>query len=231
MKITDEAVTLTVTTHSESSKIIKCLTKNHGIFSGFVKNTSIKNSNLTIGSLIQFNWNARLEEHIGILKFELIKSYTHYFLFDKKKLISISCLLDIISSTFGEREHINGLFDLLTGYLEHISCNDFDFKKYISIELEILRMAGYGLKLDRCNQTGTNHDLLYVSPKTGCAISREAGEQYRHKLLILPDLNLEIIPEKEREYALTLTGYFFERYVYKNIKHILPESRKLLSSQ
>ena len=228
MKIIDEAIVLNIKTYSENSKIIKCLTKEHGIFSGFIKNSSRKNNNITSGSLIKFNWTARLEEHIGTLKFEPIKDSAHNFLFDKQKLISVYCLLEIISSSFEEREHIIGLFNLLEDYLEYISKNMFNFKKYIFIELELLKLAGYSLKLDRCGQSGSEQNLRYVSPKTGSAISGHIGEEYRHKLLILPDLNSDNLSKEEQQNALNLTAYFFERYIYKNIVHKLPESRKLL---
>jgi DNA repair protein RecO (recombination protein O) len=226
MKLTDEAIVLSINTYSENSKIIKCLTKSHGIFSGFIKSSSGKNSNIMEGSLIKFHWSARLEEHIGTLKFEPIKSFAQNFLFDKKKLISVSCLLDITSSSFEEREYIHGLFELIYGYIEYISHNEFDFKIYIDTELEILTLAGYGLKLNVCGKTGEVENLSYVSPKTGCAISKKIGEEYRHKLLPLP--NMQQFSRIDKQNALDLTKYFFKRYIYKNIRNKLPESRKFL---
>ena len=42
------------------------------------------------------------------------------------------------------------------------------------------------LDLDECAATGTTADLIYVSPKTGRAVSRAAGEAFHDRLLPLP---------------------------------------------
>jgi len=42
-------------------------------------------------------------------------------------------------------------------------------------ELQLLSELGFGLDLDSCAATGSTTDLVYVSPKSGRAVSREAG--------------------------------------------------------
>src|SRR5208282_2033846 len=49
-----------------------------------------------------------------------------------------------------------------------------------------LAELGFGLDLASCAATGATADLIYVSPRTGRAVSREAGEAYREKLMRLP---------------------------------------------
>ena len=53
-------------------------------------------------------------------------------------------------------------------------------------ELVVLRELGFGLDLDRCAVTGRADSLAYVSPKTGRAVSLEAGHAYRDRILALP---------------------------------------------
>jgi DNA repair protein RecO (recombination protein O) len=50
----------------------------------------------------------------------------------------------------------------------------------------MLAELGFGLDLDNCAATGETTDLIYVSPKSGGAVSRAAGEPWRDKLLRLP---------------------------------------------
>ena len=53
-------------------------------------------------------------------------------------------------------------------------------------ELLLLDELGFGLDLESCAATGSRDDLVYVSPKSGRAVSRAAGEPYRDRLLPLP---------------------------------------------
>ena len=228
MQVTDEAIILSIKAHTENSKIFQYLTKGNGIFSGFVRNAQKKHGYITEGSKITTHWKARLEEQIGTLKYEPISGNSFNFLFDKEKSISISCLLQIISSSFPERQHIDGLFDLLENYIISLKESPFDFIKYINAELEILKLSGYELILDKCGHTGNTSDLAYVSPKTGRAISKEAGEEYKHKLLPLPNFQ-EMNKRNNIINSLNLTGYFFDRYIYRNSKKNLPKIRELLA--
>ena len=49
--------------------------------------------------------------------------------------------------------------------------------------LRLLAELGFGLDLDACAATGATDDLVYVSPKSGRAVSRAAGEPCADKLL------------------------------------------------
>ena len=102
---------------------------------------------------------------------------------------------------------------------------------YVRWELAVLRDVGFGLDLSACASTGVSENLIYVSPKSGQAVSEDAGRPYRDKLLALPDYLLVDNsgengngPETEGVRAgvapgalhdgLLLTGYFLERHVF-----------------
>ena len=53
-------------------------------------------------------------------------------------------------------------------------------------ELQVLAECGFQLDLERCAASGSRDDLIYVSPKTGRAISAVAGAPWRDRLLALP---------------------------------------------
>ena len=57
---------------------------------------------------------------------------------------------------------------------------------FVAFELALLAELGFGLDLGACAVTGTTEGLVWVSPKTGRAVSREAGAPYADKLLPLP---------------------------------------------
>ena len=72
-------------------------------------------------------------------------------------------------------------------------------------------------------------DLVYVSPKSGRAVSRGAGEPWRDKMLALPAFLLRgsglRADRAAIEQAFRLTGFFFSRHVYEPRGFGEPEAR------
>jgi DNA repair protein RecO (recombination protein O) len=72
-------------------------------------------------------------------------------------------------------------------------------------------------------------DLAYVSPKTGRAVSRQAGEEFRTKLLPLPAFlhDSADIPPTSAGLAegFALTGFFLARHVLEPRGLLLPAAR------
>ncbi len=60
-------------------------------------------------------------------------------------------------------------------------------QSYVAWECDLLAGLGFGLDLACCAATGATDDLAYVSPRSGRAVSRDAGRPYHDKLLPLPD--------------------------------------------
>src|ERR1700760_3211669 len=56
----------------------------------------------------------------------------------------------------------------------------------VRFELAMLAELGFGLDLENCAATGETSELIYVSPKSGGAVSRQAGDPWRDRLLRLP---------------------------------------------
>jgi DNA repair protein RecO (recombination protein O) len=98
-------------------------------------------------------------------------------------------------------------------------------------ELLLLQDLGFGLDLSECAATGSDADLIYVSPRSGRAVSRVAGEPYGTKLLVLPRFLLDDNAPTEPADILAgfaLTGYFLERYVLLPHDLTMPQSRERL---
>jgi DNA repair protein RecO (recombination protein O) len=108
-------------------------------------------------------------------------------------------------------------------------------------ELDFLAELGFGLDLAACAATGVKDDLIFVSPRSGRAVSRAAGEPYREKLMRLPlflsQKSLRQAPEEVQESeiaplapgdlvdAFALTGFFLDRHAFAPRGLPLPEAR------
>ncbi len=215
MNFKDRGIILSKSPLKEKSSIVTIFTENHGIYSGVLKQYNKKSGdNLVEGNLVDFFWNARLHEHLGSAKAELVKSYNAYLMTNKTKLYAFNSIVSILKASFCEREPHNNLFPQLILFMEKLK-ESFAFDEYIKFELEILKESGYQLQLNSCAATGSKEDLIYVSPKSGQAVSRNAGIPYASKLLTLPQflINKEPINLNSINDAFKLTSYFFERYI------------------
>ena len=74
----------------------------------------------------------------------------------------------------------------------------------------------------------TMDDLIYVSPKTGRAVSRAAGEPYKDRMLPLPPFLLSSQSRLEAGdvgAGLSLTAHFLEQFIFNPINRPLPPAR------
>ena len=102
---------------------------------------------------------------------------------------------------------------------------------YLRWELSLLEDMGFGLDLTRCTVTGSVRDLVYVSPKTGRAVSKDGAGEWAHKLLPLPQSLLgqgPVDPAGIREGLIT-TGFFLTKSLAPQLgDKPLPHSRQRL---
>lgn len=190
MNIKDIGIIIGHKALKETTSIITVLTKHHGLYSGIISRKSKQKTNIyQAGNLVDFFWQARLHEDIGLAKCELIRAYSSFVITDKSKLYALNSIISLIKRLFHERQAHVTFFEKLELYIKNLT-NGFDFKQYIDMELEMLTELGYGLELTNCAKTGSHHDLYYVSPKSGRAVSKDAGEAYKDKLLLLPQFLL-----------------------------------------
>jgi DNA repair protein RecO (recombination protein O) len=85
--------------------------------------------------------------------------------------------------------------------------------------MNILTECGYHIDLTQCASTGSASNLIYVSPRSGKAVSREAGDKYKNSLLVLPEFILLGTEPKDRyeiDKANILIEYFLKRYLVNN---------------
>src|SRR5690606_11700984 len=116
-----------------------------------------------------------------------------------------------------ERDPHPHLYRMLRLIVDHLDDALAAAELMARFELMMLEDLGVGLDLGCCAATGWTEDLVYVSPKTGRAVSREAGEPWADRLLPLPQFLLggeRAVPDAASlAGSFRLTGYFLTRHV------------------
>lgn len=220
MRWSDEAVVLSVRRHGESGLLVHLLTRSQGRHAGLVRGGQRPKLRAVyqIGNRLLVTWSARLAEHLGALQGELMRGYAAGLIADPARLACLAAAAAMADAALPEREPHQAAHDGLVALLERLERDDGWAAAYVAWEMRLLADLGFGLDLARCAATGATEDLIYVSPKTGRAVSREAGAPYREKLLRLPDfLRSDIIePPGASDLAdgFALTAYFLERDVF-----------------
>jgi len=217
MQWTDEGIVLGVKRHGEANAILDLMTRAHGRHLGMVRGGTGSRLKpiLQPGNTVSATWRARLDDHLGNYTVEPV-DLRAAATFAKPHAIYGLTHLTALMRLLPERdphEALYALFDMMLGHLEEAQVIA---PLVVRFELQLLSELGFGLDLAECAATGTTDDLVYVSPKSGRAVSREAGAPYAGRMLGLPAfLRDERAPASGKDVAegCALTGFFLERYV------------------
>lgn len=236
MRFTDHAILLGVTKYSESTGICRLFGRDYGLISGAVRGaTGRKNrGNYQPGNVLQVEWSARLAEHLGSLKCEMLSPVAAYFLNDPLRLAGLNSLLILTQTTMAEHDPHPQLYDALASLLDKMKRNEAWLADYARYELQLLSECGFRLELKRCVVTGEVENLAYVSPKSGCAVTEDAGAAYKEKLLALPAFLRDSSASVDGvmlNQALRLSGYFLEHRLFASHNKSLPEARNRMQNQ
>ena len=232
MQWSDDAIVLGARKHGESAAIVTLLTRDHGRQAGLVRGGAGRRQRgvYQTGNVVAATWRARLAEHLGTLSCELLRAYAADLMVEKLPLLALTSAAALVDATLPEREPHGAVFDGFAALLEALMRPDWP-PIYVRWELAMLGELGYGLDLSECAATGANDGLVYVSPRTGRAVSAAAGEPYRDRLLPLPGFLLgdaEMARAEQIADGLALTGYFLERHVLAPGGRKLPAARTRL---
>lgn len=226
----DQGIVLAVNPHGETSAVLELFTREHGRHLGLVRGGRSRRLRpvLQPGNMVEAVWRARLSEHLGTYTVEMGDANAALVLDDRAALAGLSTLT-ALARLLPERDPHAGLYEATLVVLSHISEVDVWPGLLVRWELELLNELGFGLDLDRCAATGEASDLIYVSPKTGRAVSRGAGEPYRKRMLMLPPF---LGTGRDRDPGVAdilsgfaLTGFFLERHVLGPRGLRMPEAR------
>lgn len=221
MDWTDEGVILGTRRHGETSLIVELMTPEHGRHLGLVRGGRSRRQQpvLQPGNSVVAAWRARLEEHLGNFTIEGTKLRAAQLMENAVGLYGIQMIAGLLR-LLPERDPHKQLYDGLLTVLDWLDDLLAAGALLVRFEAQMLGELGFGLDLDRCAATGETGELVYVSPKSGRAVSRAAGEPYSDRLLALPGFMIDNGEASTPDAAdilagFRLTGYFLARHVYE----------------
>ncbi|WP_395665954.1 DNA repair protein RecO [Methylocella sp.] len=220
MEWSDEGLVIGVRRLGEASVILEAMTLGHGRCLGLVRGGRSRRLRAALqpGNGVALVWRARLEEQLGAFAVEPREMRAAGLMENAEALHGVGLVAALLRLA-PEREPHPGLYRLGDALAAHM--DDPRAPALLArLELALLRELGFGLDLSRCAATGTTQDLVFVSPKSGRAVSRAAGEPWRARMLPLPAFLREegepgAAPSLgETLDAFRLTGFFLERDVF-----------------
>ena len=218
MDWTDEGIVLGARRHGEANAILEVMTRAHGRHLGLVRGGSGSRMRpvLQPGNTVRVTWRARLDEHLGHYAVEGLRLRAGEFMIAAHAAYGVTHLA-ALCRLLPERDPHEQVHDTLAEILDHLTHRALAAALIARFELQMLTEFGFGLDLDQCAATGTTAELVYVSPKSGRAVSRSAGEPWQDRMLRLPAFlrgDFETEPAtNELSDAFALTGFFLERHV------------------
>ena len=236
MEWSDEAIVLSLRPHGESSGILEALTRAHGRHLGLVRGgvSPKRRATLQPGNRVKLTWRARISENLGVYGVELAEARAHTMFDSRAALVGLNAFSAVASAVLPEREPHGPAFDGADALLAMIADHEFSdwAPLFVRGEIGLLDELGFGLDLTRCGASGVTENLVYVSPRSGRAVSTEAGEPYRDRLLALPGFLARAADEvspRECLAGLQLTAHFLDHWVLAPHGRSLPEARQRLT--
>jgi DNA repair protein RecO (recombination protein O) len=229
MQWTDEGIVLGVKRHGESSVILELMTMERGRHLGLVRGgvgTRLRGV-LQPGNSLRATWRARLDEHLGNYAVEGLNLRAAGFLPAAHAVHGVTHLA-ALCRLLAEREPHAAIYSALEEILDRLDDPIAVAPLIARFELAFLAELGFGLDLESCAATGATSDLIYVSPRSGRAVSRGAGEAYHDKLLKLPAfLHDDAVPANAAELAdaFALAGFFLDRRAFAPRGLAMPDAR------
>ena len=220
MEWRSDGILLATRKHGETSLIIDTFCPKHGRYLGVVKGgTSRKFAPiLQVGAQLDLTWRARLQDHLGSFKVELVRARIVNAMSDRVLTAGLMAVSTILSGVLPEIQAYDEFYRTTEDLLDLLNQPDIWPLAYLHWELELLTVLGYGLDLSKCAVSGNTDNLRYVSPRTGRAISEEAAAEWAPKLLLLPPIILKGPDSADGILdGLKLTGYFLTKKVFNEL--------------
>ncbi len=236
----DEGIIIGARRLGEASLILDVMTRRHGRAAGLVRGGRSRRMQplLQQGNAVSVTWRARLEDHLGTFQVEATRLRAAELMGTPASLQGLN-LLTALLRLLAEREPHDKLCLRAEAVMAALDDPARAAPALVRFELAMLADCGFGLDLSGCAATGRpdglgDDVLAYVSPRTGRAVSRGAGEPYRDRLLALPDFLLaeEGTEEKRPTHGVddiragfTLTGHFLRRDLFAPRGLAMPAGR------
>lgn len=234
MEWTDAGIVLSARRHGESGAVLDVLTREHGRHAGLVRGSKNR-ALLQPGNRLSLHWRARLSDHLGSFSLELAQARAGALMEAREPLTGLNAFTAVAGAALPERLAYPAIFDAAEILLDAMMEQAFAHwgPLYVRWEAGLLDVLGFGLDLTQCAATGATRDLIYVSPRSGRAVSREAGADYAARLMTLPAFlggSADAPDLAATRAGLTLTGHFLAERVLRPHGRDMPPARLRLDA-
>lgn len=235
MQWQDTACVLKVIRCSEYDAVVTLYCCTHGKINGIFKGAFSKRNRpvIELGNVVQVDYTCRIEGQLGRIALELLVAQSTPFLHHMGKLLAYNSVLSMVDSVTVMGQVYEPLYESILNIYVALDSPYWAYA-YCKWEIYVLSQVGYGLDLSKCAGTGTQENLIYVSPKSGRAVSAQAGHIYKSKLLPLPQFLLgarhttEHLVGGDYYNSLQLSGYFLKKLLLDCGGQSIPEARNRL---
>lgn len=185
MEWREDGIVLAVRRHGESAAIIEVLTEAHGRHAGIVRGGAGRRIAplLQPGAELDLTWRARLEEHLGSFTVEPRRARAAALMGNRLTLAGLNAMVALLTFTLPEREAHPKIYHQTRAVLDMMEDGPFWTLAYLQWELSLLQELGFGLDLSSCAVTGVHENLIYISPKSGRAVSEASAGEWAERLL------------------------------------------------
>lgn len=231
------AIVLSARPHGEAGAVIDLLTEAHGRHAGLAKGGASRGQAALWqpGNLIEARWVGRLAEQLGAVSGEMVHAAAARALDDPLALAVLTSACAVAVGALPEREAHPACFHGLVGVISALVHGpELALPLLVAWEATLLAELGYGLDLTSCAATGATEGLIWVSPRSGRAVSEAAGAPYADRLLALPAFLRDATkPSDAKEWlaGLRLTGFFLARDAFGLQHRPLPQARAMLQDR
>lgn len=232
MEWRDEGILLALRPHGETAAALDVLTALHGRHAGILPGGASRKraAGLQPGAQVDLVWRARLADHMGSVRVEVMRDRAAGVLHDRLALLALSSICALCRYALPERAPHPVLYAATCDLLDGLGKTGW-LRTYAFWELMLLEETGFGLDLSQCAVTGATNGLTHVSPRTGRAVTREGAGDYAARLLPLPALLIDETAPADvtaLHAALALSGHFLTDWLAVSIGRPLPEARARL---
>ena len=230
MEFEDDGFVLSARAHGETGAITEVLTARHGKWAAHVAGGASRRMKpfLQVGARVLMRYRARIADQLGSASLEPVGEGPSALFDDPLALAGLASAAAVVAGALPEREPHPGAFMAFESLIGALAHDDIWPAVLVRFEAGLLDELGFGLDLARCVVTGGAEDLVWVSPRTGRAVSAAAGEAYRDRLLPLPAFLLSAqgrLGPGDLAAGLALTGRFLQDFVFAALNRPLPPAR------
>ena len=225
------AIVLATRPYGEGDLIASVMTAEHGAHRGLVRRGARSEAGMwQPGNFIQARWSGRLADQLGFFRAELIHATAASVMDDPLGLAMLTAICAVADDALPEREPLDPVFAGMITLLPRLVLGVPALEELIAWELILLSGLGFGLDLTACAVTGETTGLIYVSPRTGRAVTEAGAGILADRLLPLPGFLTGFARPTPAQYrdGLRLTGHFLTRDVFGARHKPLPLPRQML---